>query len=39
MMLSQAGTGSGAGGDAVRKIYETLYNIKSAPPAGQEPKG
>lgn len=35
MMLSQAGTGSGAGGDAVRKIYETLYNIKPAPPAGQ----
>jgi len=38
MMLSQAGTGSGAGGDAVRKIYETLYNIKPAPPAGQEPQ-
>ncbi|MEU8221258.1 penicillin-binding protein 2 [Kribbella sp. NPDC048915] len=36
MMLSQAGTGSGAGGDAVRKIYETLYNITPAPPAGQE---
>ncbi|MEV0803010.1 penicillin-binding protein 2 [Kribbella sp. NPDC050281] len=36
MMLSQAGTGSGAGGDAVRKIYETLYNIKPAPPAGQQ---
>ena len=35
MMLSQAGTGSGAGGDAVRKIYETLYNIKPAPPAEQ----
>ncbi|GAA1156106.1 penicillin-binding protein 2 [Kribbella jejuensis] len=33
MMISQAGTGSGAGGDAVRKIYETLYNIKPAPPA------
>ncbi|TCC65416.1 penicillin-binding protein 2 [Kribbella pittospori] len=37
MMLSQAGTGSGAGGDAVRKIYETLYNIKPAPPAGKQP--
>ncbi|MFG1626457.1 penicillin-binding protein 2 [Kribbella sp. NPDC049227] len=36
MMLSQAGTGSGAGGDAVRKIYETLYNIKPAPPAGKQ---
>ncbi|MFC6155820.1 penicillin-binding protein 2 [Kribbella sp. NPDC058693] len=36
MMISQAGTGSGAGGDAVRKIYETLYNIKPAPPPGQE---
>ncbi|MGY4771531.1 penicillin-binding protein 2 [Kribbella sp. CWNU-51] len=35
MMISQAGTGSGAGGDAVRKIYETLYNIKPVPPAGQ----
>ncbi|TDU87650.1 penicillin-binding protein 2 [Kribbella voronezhensis] len=34
MMLSQAGTGSGAGGTAVRHIYETLYNIKpAAPPA------
>jgi len=31
MMISQAGTGSGAGGDAVRKIYETLYNIKPTP--------
>ncbi|WP_406046854.1 penicillin-binding protein 2 [Kribbella sp. NBC_00889] len=39
MMLSQAGTGSGAGGDAVRKIYETLYNIKPAPPAGQQTPG
>ncbi|MFG1905435.1 penicillin-binding protein 2 [Kribbella sp. NPDC048928] len=38
MMISQAGTGSGAGGDAVRKIYETLYNIKPAPPPGKEPK-
>ena len=38
MMISQAGTGSGAGGDAVRKIYETLYNIKPAPPTGKEPK-
>jgi penicillin-binding protein 2 len=38
MMLSQAGTGSGAGGDAVRKIYETLYNITPAPPPGAEPK-
>ncbi|GAA1677810.1 penicillin-binding protein 2 [Kribbella yunnanensis] len=33
MMLSQAGTGSGAGGEAVRKIYETLYDIKPTPPA------
>jgi penicillin-binding protein 2 len=33
-MLSQAGSGSGAGGTAVRHIYETLYNIKPpAPPA------
>ncbi|TDO47349.1 penicillin-binding protein 2 [Kribbella sp. VKM Ac-2527] len=31
MMISQAGTGSGASGTAVRHIYETLYNIK--PPA------
>ncbi|MGZ0147482.1 penicillin-binding protein 2 [Kribbella sp. WER1] len=38
MMISQAGTGSGAGGDAVRKIYETLYNITPAPPPGKEPK-
>lgn len=37
MMISQAGTGSGAGGDAVRKIYETLYDIKPAPPAQQKP--
>ncbi|MGW1344164.1 penicillin-binding protein 2 [Kribbella sp. NPDC002412] len=36
MMISQAGTGSGAGGDAVRKIYETLYNIKPTPPAEQQ---
>jgi penicillin-binding protein 2 len=28
MMISQAGTGSGASGTAVRNIYETLYNIK-----------
>ena len=34
MMISQAGTGSGASGEAVRHIYETLYNIKpAAPPA------
>ncbi|HEY0618962.1 MAG TPA: penicillin-binding transpeptidase domain-containing protein, partial [Kribbella sp.] len=34
MMISQAGTGSGASGTAVRHIYETLYNIKPpAPPA------
>ncbi|GAA3127769.1 penicillin-binding protein 2 [Kribbella aluminosa] len=38
MMISQAGTGSGAGGDAVRKIYETLYNITPAPPPGKQPK-
>lgn len=33
MMISQAGTGSGASGTAVRRIYESLYNIKPAPPA------
>jgi penicillin-binding protein 2 len=38
MMISQAGTGSGAGGEAVRKIYETLYNIKPTPPAEQQKK-
>jgi penicillin-binding protein 2 len=38
MMISQAGTGSGAGGDAVRKIYETLYNIQPAPPGQEKPK-
>jgi penicillin-binding protein 2 len=38
MMISQAGTGSGAGGDAVRKIYETLYNIKPAPPGQAKPE-
>lgn len=39
MMISQAGTGSGAGGEAVRKIYETLYNIKpGTPPPGNGPK-
>ena len=27
MMISQAGTGSGSTGDAVRKIWETLYGI------------
>src|SRR5882757_6834612 len=27
MMISQAGSGSGASGTAVRHIYETLYNI------------
>ncbi|MEU0095031.1 penicillin-binding protein 2 [Kribbella sp. NPDC006257] len=32
MMISQAGSGSGASGTAVRHIYETLYNIKPAPP-------
>ncbi|MGC4943367.1 penicillin-binding protein 2 [Kribbella sp. DT2] len=37
MMISQAGTGSGASGTAVRKIYETLYNIKPpAPPAAKK---
>ena len=35
MMISQAGTGSGASGTAVRHIYESLYNIKPAPPAKQ----
>ncbi|HZX06378.1 penicillin-binding transpeptidase domain-containing protein, partial [Kribbella sp.] len=39
MMISQAGTGSGAGGEAVRKIYETLYNITpGTPPPGNGPK-
>ena len=28
MMISQAGTGSGSSGDAVRKIWETLYGVK-----------
>jgi penicillin-binding protein 2 len=28
MMISQAGTGSGSTGDAVRKIWETLYGIE-----------
>ncbi|TCO44986.1 penicillin-binding protein 2 [Kribbella antiqua] len=36
MMISQAGTGSGAGGTAVRKIYETLYNIKPEPSEEQK---
>jgi penicillin-binding protein 2 len=36
MMISQAGTGSGASGTAVRRIYETLYNIKPAPPAAKK---
>ena len=35
MMISQAGTGSGASGAAVRKIYEALYSIKPTPPAEQ----
>ncbi|ADB31378.1 penicillin-binding protein 2 [Kribbella flavida DSM 17836] len=36
MMISQAGTGSGASGTAVRRIYEALYNLKpAAPPAKQ----
>jgi penicillin-binding protein 2 len=38
MMLSQAGTGSGAGGTAVRHIYETLYNIKPAAPPAKKAK-
>ncbi|WP_405057192.1 penicillin-binding protein 2 [Kribbella sp. NBC_01505] len=38
MMLSQAGTGSGAGGEAVRKIYETLYDIKPPAPPATDPK-
>jgi penicillin-binding protein 2 len=33
MMISQAGTGSGASGTAVRHIYEQLYNIKPPAPA------
>jgi penicillin-binding protein 2 len=33
MMISQAGTGSGASGTAVRHIYEELYNIKPPAPA------
>ena len=28
MMISQGGTGSGSTGDAVRKIWETLYGIE-----------
>jgi penicillin-binding protein 2 len=36
MMISQGGTGSGASGTAVRRIYETLYNIKPAPPAAEK---
>ena len=28
MMISQGGTGSGSTGDAVRKIWETLYGVK-----------
>ena len=28
MMVSQAGTGSGTSGPAVRKIWEALYGIK-----------
>ncbi|MEU4602359.1 penicillin-binding protein 2 [Kribbella sp. NPDC023972] len=36
MMISQAGTGSGAGGEAVRKIYETLYNIQPTPAEQQK---
>ncbi|MDX6239101.1 MAG: penicillin-binding protein 2 [Kribbellaceae bacterium] len=36
MMISQAGTGSGASGTAVRHIYEQLYNIKPPlPKAGR----
>ncbi|HEY0691608.1 MAG TPA: penicillin-binding protein 2 [Kribbella sp.] len=37
MMISQAGTGSGAAGTAVRHIYEQLYNIK--PPAPPKKAG
>jgi penicillin-binding protein 2 len=37
MMISQAGTGSGASGTAVRHIYEQLYNIK--PPAPPKKAG
>jgi penicillin-binding protein 2 len=37
MMISQAGTGSGASGTAVRHIYEQLYNIK--PPAPPKKTG
>ncbi|QIK77094.1 penicillin-binding protein 2 [Nocardioides piscis] len=28
MMISQGGTGSGSTGDAIRKIWETLYGVK-----------
>jgi penicillin-binding protein 2 len=36
MMITQAGTASGASGSAVRHIYESLYNIKpTAPPPGK----
>jgi penicillin-binding protein 2 len=47
MMVSQAGTGSGTSGPAVRKIWETLYGIdgmtvdpsKAAIPGTTPPKG
>lgn len=28
MMISQAGTGSGANGDSIRRIYEALYGVR-----------
>jgi penicillin-binding protein 2 len=28
MMISQGGTGSGSTGDAIRKIWETLYGVE-----------
>ena len=41
MMVSQAGTGSGTSGPAVRKIWESLYGIRrhaSRPAAGGDPR-
>jgi penicillin-binding protein 2 len=47
MMVSQAGTGSGTSGPAVRKIWETLYGVrgtdvvkdKAAMPGAKPPAG
>ncbi len=40
MMISQGGTGSGSAGDAIRKIWETLYGVEGrdgAPRRGRDP--